>query len=437
MGLPNTFFYLAVLRLVLGIDRASSQRCAQGSFRDSGVCKLCRAGTYSNSINSASCQRCPPGTYYPFRGGKSPANCLRCPSETFSTSRGAVSERACKACPPGTHSQGGAARCLKCRKGFGMSVFEQTQCERCQPGSFNDGTTKFCRLCPGGTLANLRDGATKCVACAAGTFRDLLYQSDSAGGAGSSRCADCPRNTFASTLRSKQCKPCRPGTVADKGSTTCTPCPSDTFRSSVRDARCAPCAAGTTSKPRSEGCKHATKGCPFGTFEDARGACRACLTGERLDRAARKCILCGANEVSMGGDTTTCTKCERGKEPTTAAGLFERAHCVCALGTKQENDGSCSPCPSGTRGVARVLMKHPVATRRRASLTSARRYARIARWAAARHQVRHVAHHVVLVRSAPPHSTLRTRLSARSSSVQRSAGSVRQASSRTLRCRPR
>lgn len=349
MTFSRTAFYITVLHLIISTTHA--QRCPRGSFIDGDSCKLCPLGSYSNSFNSTSCTLCPAGTYYPFRGGKAKPNCLRCPSDTFSPTIGATSASTCKPCPPGSYSQGAAERCLRCAPGLGSSIFVSTQCVTCFQGTYNDGTMKFCAQCPSGTRANRGNRATGCVLCERGTFRDMRYIVGVE--RGKWRCDDCPKNTYNNKTGTQQCALCPLGSIAGTGATQCEPCPRDTFRGHVRRTRCLPCPEGTVSEPGSAACKKQPKGCPFDTFEDENGACRACLPGEKLDESTMQCVACARDEVSRGGDTTTCMKCPAGQEPVSNVNIFEKSQCVCKLGFIQQHDGSCSPCPAGRRGSVR------------------------------------------------------------------------------------
>lgn len=349
MKLSTTIYCLTVLNLVISTTYA--QNCPRGSYLEGDICKLCPAGSFSTSAGSTSCELCPTGTYNPFRGGKSNSNCLRCPSDTFSPTRGAKSVSSCKPCPPGSYSQFGFGRCLRCEAGFGLNIYGMPGCEKCGAGLYSNETMKFCTLCPSGKRANKAMGATQCVPCGVGTFRDMRYISSVSKNGW--RCDKCPINTYTNKTHTQQCALCPLGTVAGRGSTRCEPCPRNTFRGSIRRTKCGACPIGTVSEPGSAACKKAPKGCPFDTFEDESGSCRACLPGEKRDPTNMKCVRCSSNEVSRGGDTTTCMKCPMGKEPATSVQIFERSQCVCKLGTTQQNDGSCTPCPAGTRGTVR------------------------------------------------------------------------------------
>lgn len=165
------------------------------------------------------------------------------------------------------------------------------------------------------------------------------------------RCDKCPKYTYSNTVGTRQCKICPLGTIAEPGATKCDPRPKNTYRDRVLRNRCLPCPDGTTREPGSAGCKHSERGCPFDTFENSTGLCKACLAGERLDKIFKECVKCGSNEVSRGGDTTVCTKCTSDMEPMSDYSMYEKTVCSCKLGTERATDGRCEPCSEGTAGV--------------------------------------------------------------------------------------
>lgn len=321
--------------------------CPRGSFIENGECKLCQPGTYSSEENSSSCTACIRGWYYPFRGGVSKKNCLECPAGTYADK---FPTKTCKTCPSGTYSQKSATECLTCPPGSGLHEYFN-RCETCTNNFYNDGSLKFCAQCPNGTFSSTPSGADKCLPCPKGTFSDMRYTTVIDRWV----CPKCPRNTFANVEGTQQCPLCPLGTVLEPGAVSCEPCPAGTFRDSLRKRRCVKCPAGLSNKPGSAGCRHPDKGCPFDTFEDVLGACKACRPGERYDVLTKSCIHCAENEVSRGGAVTECTKCTGNTAPASDVALDERSTCVCKVGYARNNDGSCSPRPPGTYGHERQL----------------------------------------------------------------------------------
>lgn len=67
--------------------------CGKGSFREGSECQLCPPGTYQNATDATSCQPCPRGHYFPYRGGQSLIVCRPCPENTFLNKMGAISKK--------------------------------------------------------------------------------------------------------------------------------------------------------------------------------------------------------------------------------------------------------------------------------------------------------------------------------------------------------
>lgn len=344
-----TFLAILVVTFSILLRNCNGADCPPGTFINKSKCEPCPPGSFSDKQNATSCFLCSEGTFYPFHGGTTFSVCLLCRAGTYLPRRGARMESACTPCPTGTYSQAGAEQCVTCPPGSGLGPFTGTRCSLCDPGSYSDGTTKFCKRCPSGTQADVGFGATKCVPCAPGTFRDMTYITR----IDQWKCDACPPNSFADKEGTKQCSLCPPGTIAEKGSTMCSPCPKNTFRATLRRPDCLPCSNGTVSEPGSAECKHKTRGCPFNTFEDRKRACRACAPGERYDRKKRDCVRCADDEASPGGAVTKCTKCTGNTAPAPDLNVFERSQCWCKLGYKRAADGSCEKCEAGTFGSLR------------------------------------------------------------------------------------
>lgn len=347
----RTHTYLAILVVAFNIllRHCDCVSCPPGTFTRKSKCESCAPGSYSETQNVTSCTLCPEGTFYPFRGATTYSNCLPCRTGTFLPRRGARMESACKLCPSSTFSQSGASQCVTCSPGSGIDTFSGNECNQCDPGTYNDGTMKFCKRCPSGTQADREFGATKCTTCEPGTFRDMRYISR----IDRWKCERCPENSFTDKTGTQQCSLCPPGTIAERGATECSPCPKNTFRAKLRRTMCLPCPEGTVSEPGSAECRHKKKGCPFNTFEDRMGACRACAPGERQDPKKRDCVPCADDEASPGGAVMKCTQCTGNTIPAPDHNVFERSECWCKLGYTRAADGSCVPCKAGTYGTLR------------------------------------------------------------------------------------
>lgn len=343
----QTLYLLTVL--VLNLSKTSfSLSCGPGTFSSSSQCELCPPGTYNNNFSKTECVKCSPGTFYPFKGGIGFSNCLKCPYDTYSPIHGAISEKVCLTCPDGSYSQSGSSNCLSCPEGFGIALYKTEKCLQCEAGFYNDGSFKFCRQCPSGTMANKNYGATKCIPCAKGKFRDVRYIQEVY--PGRFKCNKCPENTFTKKMGTQQCELCPLGTFSEIGAEECKPCLDGTFRGKLKSKKCVKCPAGTSSKGPAAACRHPLHGCPFDTFQDKSGTCRACKPGERLDISKMECVKCSPSEASRGGATTTCEQCAGDETPASDVTVYEKSECQCKLGYIRAADGSCEPCPAGWYG---------------------------------------------------------------------------------------
>lgn len=127
------------------MNQVLSLECPVGSYIDSadGVCKPCRAGTYSTTVRSTTplnCLACSAGKFSNVSGASSESVCQSCPSGTFSAATGANSSATCSTCGPFMSTPLGASSFSDCV---------------CSAGYYND---NGCQLCPAGShcSSNLR-----------------------------------------------------------------------------------------------------------------------------------------------------------------------------------------------------------------------------------------------------------------------------------------
>lgn len=174
-------------------NQVAAAQCPVGSYIDSadGVCKPCRAGTYSTtalSTTASNCVPCGAGTFSNVSGASSDAVCQPCPSGTFSAAVGANSSATCQSCgafmstTPGASS---AAGCV-CTAGY----YNDNGCQLCPSGSYCTANTRY--DCPGRTSPPYQSTSnpggkdiTDCY-CTPGFF----------GSASQEGCATCPINTY-------------------------------------------------------------------------------------------------------------------------------------------------------------------------------------------------------------------------------------------------
>lgn len=334
--------------LSISITTYANVSCPVGSFNNGKKCTLCPKGTYQSEPDQKTCIQCPFGHYNNFRGAKRKRYCALCPPGTYSHQGSSK----CTPCPPGKYSQAPASKCLKCAPGYGLWLYSNN-CQPCDGGYYNDGSFKYCQPCPHGTVPERLSGAKKCIVCPPGTYKDPRQATYFP----KPQCAPCPLMTYSDQYRTRQCKLCPLGTYTNvTGSKSCIPCPSGTSRGRVKQDACQKCRSGTSSKGiGAAACKHIKKGCPWGTFQDRNGECRACMPGERFDEKSLSCVQCGPNEVSGGGARTQCKRCPKNEQPAGDETIFEKSFCECIPGFKRKEDGLCRPCPVGTFGVTDLL----------------------------------------------------------------------------------
>jgi hypothetical protein len=138
-------------------NQVAAQMCPVGSYIDSadGVCKPCRAGTYSTttlSTTEANCVPCGSGKFSNVSGASSESVCQSCPSGTFSSATGANSSATCQSCGPFMSTTPGASSssdCV-CKDGY----YNSNGCQLCPTGSYC--TANVREDCPGRTSTPLK-----------------------------------------------------------------------------------------------------------------------------------------------------------------------------------------------------------------------------------------------------------------------------------------
>ncbi len=136
------------------LSRASQTCTCKGGYRqdgekDSVVCTVCPAGTYSTAGNET---------------------CTDCPAGSFSTEGSAK----CTLCPQGYYSSMGSRECSACGPGYYSDRDGQSSCIPCQLGSFSNAVTNtHCTLCEQGTYAD-STAQSKCTACGTGEITPII-----------------------------------------------------------------------------------------------------------------------------------------------------------------------------------------------------------------------------------------------------------------------
>lgn len=381
MRSSNSFIILFFL--LVSLSTAQTPLCGKGSFLKDGKCVLCPEGTYQDVKNSTSCQKCPHGTFNPYKGAQGVDICIDCPAGTFQANQGAKSQEDCKACPSGENAPPGAPSCRSCPAGSMISLCEKstlpedwtisfrgtcyncfftnvgtfcenngstnTTCLECAPDETSDKNDLHCTLCPSGSLRS--PGSSTCdTACPPGSFKNEYGY-----------CSECFLSMFNDGSTSR-CEYCPPGYTGNKvrGSTKCLQCPSDSYKN-ASNGRCEKCSPGQTSEKTAGAlCLPKDVGCPSKFFKDEKGICRTCPLQTRLDEETRTCIPCPRNHLSPGGVTTSCTACPTGMISSDKLRDFRDLHCHCKPGygfIKNSNGLKCEKCPPGSESDGRISCK--------------------------------------------------------------------------------
>lgn len=322
----------SLLSLALGMDASS---CVPGTFFNGKKCKLCPKGTYQYRKGKTSCTPCPPGTYFPFKGGPGRDVCLPCPAGTFSKATGAKSSKTCKRCRKGLSSAPYSSKCISCPPGTNVDVCAFFQ-------SVVNGVCKDC-------------------------IKDQCFQNEP-----KPKCVECPALFFAPKRNSKQCGLCPLNSESPARARKCNKCPRkgcqgcrnyDVYDPSFvddtvfdigdieRSSGCRPCPAGQVGNKELGAARCVS--CPAGTFkkDDESGPCTPCDSGDcvvcnkqqRYNPNKKICEACPPKQESAGGQATKCTRCPKGS-------IGTREGCLCQPGWGPNGKGGCRICPPGTQG---------------------------------------------------------------------------------------
>ncbi|KAL5246618.1 hypothetical protein ACHWQZ_G018733 [Mnemiopsis leidyi] len=186
-------------------------------------------------------------------------------------------------------------------------------------------------------------------------------------------CKDCAKGTYAPSGAKTSCTSCPTGKTVPSGQgaslSDCTwvPCPAAHYLNQIQG--CRQCSQGTYS---SGGTTSSCSNCPTGkTVAAGSGTSQSdcywipCGGAQYLDQS-RGCRTCGAGTYSLGGTTSSCTKCPSGKTvgagvgrtvsdcywiPCSAAHYLDQQQGCrqCSQGTYSSGGttSSCSNCPTG------------------------------------------------------------------------------------------
>lgn len=252
-------------------DKSSCEPCRETYKRDGHIICGCQPGY--QFIRDGMCRACPAGTALgPF------PKCADCGYDEYSDVPGLAN---CKKCPVGQR-YGYNDRQRQCPpKCSANAKAENGQCV-CDSGYINVGT-RFkvkCRQCAGGEL-EIRSGGDHSQTCV---------------------CVD----GYGKNGKTGKCEMCGIGAYGRGG--VCRKCGVNEITTKRGQTRCQRCKTGSYSI-----CNGGTKctTCKKGWFVSRFGLCVRCKPGFKV--GSGRCVRCGQNEVSEGGDVSTCRKCAKGK----------------------------------------------------------------------------------------------------------------------------
>lgn len=231
-------------------DCGKGYSCAGGTEREE-----CPLGTYSSSINSASCSSCPTNHTTKSTASTSEGDCAPCPAGNVLNS-----QKTCDPCPIGTFLPNDGTSCQDCPEGHIASSKALSACTICPPGKEANATRSLCVDCPAGTVREA--GVTKqCTPCPSGFLPNDLR---------TTCIIDCSGNKQPSSNgQSCVCKPgfggtncdkCELGTYSSGGTLNdCTTCADYTYTESTGASSCQSC-DNLNGKPYSEAALSCFKG---------------------------------------------------------------------------------------------------------------------------------------------------------------------------------
>ena len=393
-----------------GANGAECRACLAGTYKvinGSGGCVQCAEGMYSMEVGATSlktCLACPAGTYS-WQAGSS--SCLFCSPGTYSNATGQSSPETCVSCPNNSISLKGSESLEDCTciKGYWLS--EEGGCSPCLPGAFKNFLgSASCALCPAGKYtaeigatselvcddcpddtiseagsSNLNNcvcapgyagsNSSSCVACPAGSFKDL---------AGFSDCTDCDAGKYQERLASTNCTLCQAGkysvTRTATNETRCQMCPQNqpaSLPGSSHFSNCTGhCQAGSFGSPQN--CTL----CPEGTFRTTYDAMkgvsdscsRICPLYSSSERGSvqvtdckcnsgfhgpdgGECVVCQAGKYKAAIGAKQCVQCEAGKYSDTVGATAQSTCDRCVAGKYSGTSGAfdistCEACDEGT-----------------------------------------------------------------------------------------
>ncbi|EKX31733.1 hypothetical protein GUITHDRAFT_122074 [Guillardia theta CCMP2712] len=347
--------------MVSGIADKSGCSCKPG-FYQSGTnafdCTVCAQDTYSDTVGGAACRSCPVDSSNGKQGSQTLADC-KCKEGTYLQT--VSSGFQCLQCIPGYFCTGGSI--TSCPIGtFSAITGYVTSCTSCPSGAYTveRGSTSDAQcLCNAGYVLNA--AGTACVACAAGSYKELASQtscslchvgkySTVAASDDPSNCLPCPSNsnTSADGAGSLSLCKCAIGYFGSSGSAPCTECGTGTFSNSLGASACTSCSANSASLP---GVLRTSASCVCNAGYSGTGTvCTACVAGTYKATVSNdNCVLCPINTYSTAVaavSASVCTNCPA-KTGVTGTSRGSLSSCQC-LPNFYGTGTTCSACAGGT-----------------------------------------------------------------------------------------
>ena len=307
--------------------------CKAGYYKSGNSCVACSAGTYTDSVNTASsCTACPGGKTNTAGSSSCPTNCSNSSgvnswgnSCTVNTCQANFYKNgnACTGCGGGKTTSAGntATSCSNCTNATGVNAWSGNGCtvSTCAANYYKNGNA--CSACAAGTTTSAGNTSTSCTSCSS---TGVYAWAGSGQGCAVSKCnANYYKN-------GTSCSACAGGKTTSAGntSTSCTSCSSTGVYAWAGSGQgcavskcnanyykngtsCSVCASGkyTSAGNTSTSCSTCS-GTGVRTWAAAGQGCIAASCNANYKRSGNGCVACGGGYYSSAGNTSTsCSKC--------------------------------------------------------------------------------------------------------------------------------
>jgi hypothetical protein len=217
--------------------------CAPGTYKSDNKCKICPAGTYSTFAQDVCLSCTTVGLGYSSEAGS--ASCSKCPAGTWAEG---TTEPICTECPVSKYSsEEGAQLCMECPFQTTAEEPGSTKCDFCPAGKYEQDNA--CSQCPDGK-AREAESSLECTYCTPGKVSGLAKINNGGGTIenGHESCTPCGLNTYnVEGGLDNHCTDCEENKYSGEGSQLCTYCPpgkSGNAASASDTSACVSCEAG-------------------------------------------------------------------------------------------------------------------------------------------------------------------------------------------------